>query len=278
VRGVVLSRMEIELLIRQAVEGDKVALKGVIESVQDDIYYLALRMLASPEDAEDATQEILIKVITKLSSFEFRSKFKTWVYRISVNYLISNKKFTNRESEPTFESFKSDLECDLEEPADLISCPEYSAMLNELQIFCTISMLMCFSPSYRMAYILGDIFELGHQEASEILGVPKDTYRKQLSRARAKLVKFMTNTCGLADAHASCSCDRKLKGAIRRGRVNSKELKFSNISNSTYSEIQQRAQDTKKELKTVTLQRSITHYKSPSKLGELLEVLINKQL
>ena len=267
--------MKVEFLIRQAIEGDKVALKGVIESIQDDIYYLALRMLASPEDAEDATQEILIKVITKLSSFEFKSKFKTWVYRIAANYLISNRKIADKEV--TFNSYKADLECDLEEPDELVSCPEYSAMLNELRIFCTISMLMCLSPSYRMAYILGDIFELEHQEVSKILGLSKGTYRKQLSRARIKLMKFMTNTCGLANEHASCSCERKLKGAICRGRVNPQYLRFSHITNSTYSEIQQRAKETQKELKTVTLQRSITHYKYHSKLSELLETLINRQ-
>ncbi|MCF6318462.1 MAG: RNA polymerase sigma factor [Proteobacteria bacterium] len=267
--------MKIESLIRQAIEGDKIALKGVIELVRDDVYYLALRMLASPEDAEDATQEILIKVITKLSSFGFRSKFNTWVYRIAANYLISNKKFINKEPVPTFDSFKADLEYDLEDPADLISHPEYAYMINELRIFCTISMLMCFSLSYRMAYILGDILELEHQEASQILGISKVAYRKQLSRARAKLIKFMTTTCGLVNEHASCSCDRKLKGAICRGRVDSKNMKFCYTSNSTYEEIQQRAKDTRKELKTVALQRSVTHYKSPSKLSEILEVLIN---
>ncbi len=269
--------MKIESLIRQAIDGDKAALKGVIESVQDDIYYLALRMLASPEDAEDATQEILIKVITKLSSFEFKSKFKTWVYRIAVNYLISNKKIMDKDPKPTFDSFKTDLERDLEEVDEFINYPEYSAMLNELRIFCTISMLMCFSPSYRMAYILGDIFELEHQEASQILGLSKDTYRKQLSRARIKLIKFMTSTCSLANEHASCSCERKLKGAICRGRVSPKHMKFSHISDSTYPEIQQRAKETQKELKTVTLQRSITHHKYPSKLSELLETLVNKK-
>ncbi|MCF6210446.1 MAG: RNA polymerase sigma factor [Gammaproteobacteria bacterium] len=266
--------MKIEFLVKRAIEGDKVALKGIIESIQDDVYYLALRMLANPEDAQDAAQEILIKVITNLSSFEFKSKFKTWVYRIAANYLISNKKI--KDKEPTFDSSKADLESDLEEPAELISCPEYSAMLNELRIFCTISMLMCFSPSYRMVYILGDIFELEHQEASQILGLSKDTYRKQLSRARIKLIKFMSSTCGLANEHASCSCEWKLKGAICRERVNPKYIKFSDITNPTYSEIQQRAKETQKELKTVTLQRSITHYKYPSKLSELLEVLINQ--
>ena len=216
-------------------------------------------MLASPEDAEDATQEILIKVITKLSSFGFRSQFKTWVYRIAANYLISSKKFVNKEPVHTFDSYKADLEYDLEKPsAVLMNCPEYSYMLNELRIFCTISMLMCFSSSYRMAYILGDIFELEHQEASQILGVSKDTYRKQLSRARVKLIKFMTSTCGLANEHESCSCERKLKGAICRGRVSSENMRFCYTSDSTYVEIQQRAKETQKELKAVTLQHSIT--------------------
>ena len=67
--------MHIDTHIKQAIDGDKLALEKVIIFIKDDIYYLALRMLANPEDAKDATQEIIIKIITKLSSFKFKSAF-----------------------------------------------------------------------------------------------------------------------------------------------------------------------------------------------------------
>jgi len=62
------------------------------------IYNIAVRMLHHPQDAEDATQEILIKVLTRLSPFEGRSSFRTWLYRIVVNHVLSMKRGRRRAS------------------------------------------------------------------------------------------------------------------------------------------------------------------------------------
>ena len=64
--------MEMDL-IKQAINGNKNALEHLIASVKDKIYNLSIRYLWNPMDAEDATQEILIKVITNLSTFEGKS-------------------------------------------------------------------------------------------------------------------------------------------------------------------------------------------------------------
>src|SRR5215468_2497513 len=73
--------------VRAAAGGDKEAARAVLEGVQDDVYRLALRMLGHPADAEDATQEILIIVLTHLGAFRGESAFKTWVWRIAANHL-----------------------------------------------------------------------------------------------------------------------------------------------------------------------------------------------
>ena len=67
-------------LIDQAVNGDKKALETLLLSVQDMLYNLSLRMLGSPQDAEDAVQEIMIKIITQLSTFRKESAFSSWAY------------------------------------------------------------------------------------------------------------------------------------------------------------------------------------------------------
>ena len=72
--------------------GDRKALEDLIERHQAWIYNTALRMLFHPQDAEDATQEILVKVVTRLSSFEGRSSFRTWLYRIVANHLLNVKR------------------------------------------------------------------------------------------------------------------------------------------------------------------------------------------
>jgi|SRR5437588_12116786 len=79
-------------LVRRAQAGNLEALEDLIRRHQAWIYNSVLRMFYWPNDAEDVTQEILIKVTTKLSTFEGRSSFRTWVYRIAVNHILNQKR------------------------------------------------------------------------------------------------------------------------------------------------------------------------------------------
>jgi len=79
-------------LVLRARSGDHQALEDLVQRHQSWIYNIAVRMLHHPQDAEDATQEILIKVLTRLSSFEGRSSFRTWLYRIVVNHVLNMKR------------------------------------------------------------------------------------------------------------------------------------------------------------------------------------------
>src|SRR5215831_16262165 len=79
-------------LVNRAQAGSRDALEQLITRHQAWIYNIVLRMLYYPNDAEDVTQEILIKLITKLSTFEGRSSFRTWLYRIAVNHILNVKR------------------------------------------------------------------------------------------------------------------------------------------------------------------------------------------
>ena len=83
---------ELQSLVSKATAGDKKALEKLISGIQDMVFNLSLRMLGTFADAEDATQDILLKVITHLSSFRGDSLFTTWVFSIAVNYLKNYKK------------------------------------------------------------------------------------------------------------------------------------------------------------------------------------------
>jgi RNA polymerase sigma factor (sigma-70 family) len=270
--------MDINKLISKAINGDKTALEGIVASIQDNLYYLSLRILANPDDAKDATQDILIKIITNLSSFRFESQFNTWVYRIASNYLISEKKIMNKDLGLTFDLFKIDLEQGLQEPNSLKDNPDYQVMLNELRINCTMAMMLCLELPHRMAYILGDILEMEHNEASTILDISKDNFRKQLSRARAKVIQFTEKNCGLVNTCAKCSCDKKLATAIERMRVNPVSLNLASKSNKSHKEIKEALSATQQSLKTLTLQQSITHYKSPIELSNIIGLLVNDSI
>src|ERR1700741_560774 len=79
-------------LVLRSRSGDRNALEDLVRRHQAWIYNIAIRMLYHPQDAEDATQEILIKVLTRLSSFEGRSSFRTWLYRIVGNHVLNTKR------------------------------------------------------------------------------------------------------------------------------------------------------------------------------------------
>lgn len=83
---------ELSILIDKATSGDEKSLETIILSVQDLVFNLSLRMLGVFPDAEDASQEILLKVITHLSSFKKESSFSTWVFSIASNHLKNYKK------------------------------------------------------------------------------------------------------------------------------------------------------------------------------------------
>src|SRR5262249_18739631 len=106
---ITMGPMALEALARDAVGGDRDALDRLIRALQSDVYGLALRMLWNREDAEDATQEILVRVVTRLAQFDFRSRLGTWVYRIAVNYILDVKKSPVERMELTFERFGRDL-------------------------------------------------------------------------------------------------------------------------------------------------------------------------
>lgn len=266
--------MNIEPLIRQALAGDKTALEGVISSIDDNVYYLSLRMLVDPEDARDASQEILIKVMTNLSSFRFESQFSSWVYRLASNYLISEKRSKYSRAGLNFDMFKQDMESDLADAGTLQQQLDYPVLLNEMRISCTMAMLLCLNPAQRMAYILGFILEFEQLEASELLGINKDTYRQQLSRAKAKVFAFTQSSCGLVSDTAKCRCERKLTGAISRGRVNSQQIFYATGEQYTHTQIQQALLETQQSLKSLALQSAFKPYKSPHDLSLIIEQLV----
>jgi DNA-directed RNA polymerase specialized sigma24 family protein len=76
-------------LVEQAKSGNRDALEKLILRHQAWVYNIAVRMVFRPQDAEDVTQEVLVKVITKLSTFKGDSAFRTWLYRIVANHVLN---------------------------------------------------------------------------------------------------------------------------------------------------------------------------------------------
>ena len=222
--------MTIEDPAKKAVGGDRDAVERLVRDLQGDVYGLALRMLWNREDAEDATQEILVRAVTRLAQFDFRSKLKTWVYRIAVNYILDVKKSPVERMHFTFERFAADLAEGLSSdgPADA----ERSVLTEEVKVGCTLGMLQCLDRPHRLAYVVGEILDLAGPEAADVLGIAPALFRKRLQTARTAIVSFTRTYCGLASDTAACACHRRITAALRLGRVREDALDFADHASS----------------------------------------------
>jgi RNA polymerase sigma factor (sigma-70 family) len=210
--------------VQRAQSGDRAALEEIVRDVQGRVYGVALRMLWHPEDAQDVTQEILLRVVTHLGGFRGDSKFETWVYRIAVNHLLTWRKSRMEEQGLTFEAFGRDLEEGLADHGEHL---DNVILSQEIRVGCTLGMLLCLDRAHRIAYILGEILELNSNEAASVLKVGRSAFRKRLERARSQIVAFMKARCGLANAENPCRCRRRLPRAVELHRVDRKHLLFA---------------------------------------------------
>jgi RNA polymerase sigma factor (sigma-70 family) len=215
----------LEVLARRAVDGDRDAVATIVRELQGNMYALALRMLWHQQDAEDATQEILVRVVTRLSQFDFKSRLRTWAYRVATNYLLDVRKSCVERQKLSFTSFADDLADGLSAggPDDC----ERSVLTEEVKIGCTLGMLQCLDRPHRLAYVLGEILDLPAPEAADVLDLEPPTFRKRLQRAREAIEVFTRSHCGLVSTTAACACNRRVPAAVQLGRVQPNDLQFA---------------------------------------------------
>src|ERR1043165_4352690 len=215
-------------LAGKACNGDRTALEKLILRHQAWIYNIAVRMVFQPHDAEEVTQEVLVKVITKLNSFNGKSKFRTWLYRIVTNHVLNMKRRTAEAQEITFSQFGAALDNtpDLDLP-DPKSVPvDVPFLVDEAKIGCTTGMLLCLDRKKRLVFTLGEVFGASDTVGGEIMDMTADNFRQCLARARRDLYSFMNDKCGLVNANNPCRCAKKTKGFIEAGHVDPNHLLF----------------------------------------------------
>jgi RNA polymerase sigma factor (sigma-70 family) len=270
----------LEDLVERSKAGDRSALEEVAKQLRDSVYSIALRMLWHPEDAADATQEILIRVITHLGDFRGESRFMTWVYRVAVNHLSTVRKGRLERLEYTFEGFGRELDENLVEGDESRDAEaERSLLLEEIKIGCTHGMLLCLDRPHRLAYILGEILDLTGPEASEALGLSPAAYRKRLSRARARIIEFMKSKCGLVNPENPCRCRRRVPFALETRRVDPQWLLFAHdpARARRFPEILREIRKLEEAQRAVALFRSHPTYAAPGRVATIVEELIRTQ-
>jgi len=218
---------DLDALAARAREGERAALEALVRAVEHDVRALALRFLWHPEDAEDASQEILIRIVTGLGGFRGESRFRTWAYRVACNTLLNLRRSRAERQALSFEAMGEDLASGLSEGPAAEAGVDHALLLEEVKVGCTLAMLLCLDRGHRLAYILGEILELDHAEAADVLEIAPAAFRKRLSRARADITAFTMSHCGLVKPENACRCRKRVATAIALGRVDPSRLLFA---------------------------------------------------
>lgn len=235
---------ELQKLLDKAIAGDRESLETLILSVQDLVFNLSLRMLGTFPDAEDATQDILLKIITHLSSFRDDSAFSTWVFRIAVNHLKNYKKHMFAKFPLSFEFYGEDIKNGkIDDVPDLTQNVEKSILAEELKMSCTNVMLQCLDTESRCIFILGTMFRVDSRIAGDILGITPEAYRQRLSRVRRKMADFLKEYCG-EYGNGTCHCADRVNYAIQNHRISPGRLDFTAaIPTETMVEVKEAMED-----------------------------------
>ena len=263
---------EILDLIQKAVTGDKNALETVLGSVQDLVFNLSLRMLGTFPVAEDAAQDILLKIITHLSSFKGESSFTTWVFSIASNHLKNYQKHMFAKFPLSFEFYGDDIKnADISNVPDMTQNVEKSILAEELKLSCTNVMLQCLDAESRCIFILGTMFKLDSRIAGDILGITPEAYRQRLSRIRRKVAEFLKEYCG-EYGDGTCRCADRVNYAIQNHRIHPARLDFTTAVPKEMMEFKEAME----EIDGISHEFSFCKtYQSPGSLKKFIEDFLN---
>ena len=215
-------------LVESARGGSLEALEKLVLRHQAWIYNIAVRMVFHPQDAEEVTQEVLVKAVTRLGAFRGDSAFRTWLYRITANHVLNIKRRGGELRPQTFASYAAAIndtpDLDLPDPKSVpVDVP---LLVEEAKVGCTTGMLLCLDRRQRLVFTLGEIFGVGDAVGGEVLEMSADNFRQCLARARRDLYRFMHGQCGLVNAANPCRCPKKTRGFIAGGHVDPDHLLF----------------------------------------------------
>ena len=268
-----ITNEELPALIETAVAGDRQSLETIILGIQDLVFNLSLRMLGTFPDAEDATQDILLKVMTHLSSFKGESSFSTWVFRIATNHLKNYQKHMFAKFPLSFEYYGDDIKNGrIDDVPDLTQDVEKSVLAEELKLSCTNVMLQCLDPESRCIFILGTMFRVDSRIAGDILGITPEAYRQRLSRIRGRMADFLKEYCG-EYGEGTCRCADRVNYAIRNHRINPAQLDFTTaVPTETMIEVKEAMENIDGLSQEFSFCKT---YQSPAKLKEFIRKFLD---
>jgi len=169
-------------VLERASQADMDAFEQVYKATSSFVYNVAFRITHNGPDAEEVAQEVFMKIYRNLKDFQFRSAFKTWVYRITVNTAINHYRKSAREvrDRVDYDNIIESL------PDNRLAAEEVIKSDNEARLNALLDML---NQEHKTCLILREIEGLSYQEIADTLKIPLNTVRSRLKRAREALLE-----------------------------------------------------------------------------------------
>ncbi|MEQ1892598.1 MAG: RNA polymerase sigma factor [Planctomycetota bacterium] len=169
-------------LARRLARREREALREVWELHGARVHRLCRHLLGRAAEAEDATQEVFLKLFERAASFDGRARFSTWLHRLTVNHCLHRiEKERLRRTDPLGE--------DGPQPCDPAAGPARALEHDEARAHLA-ALLARLSPEHRSVLVLRELEELTYEEIAETLAVPVGTVMSRLARAREALVRL----------------------------------------------------------------------------------------
>jgi len=187
-----------EVLVLKFKSGDKNSFRRLVERYQSKVYSIVLAMIEDKNDADDLSQEVFIKVYRGLTHFKGKSKFFTWLYRITINTCINAQNGRKRRPKTIFLSYPVGERGDplstqlsqntVKSPIEILKNKELGAKIKLA--------INSLSDELKEAFILREVEDLSYKELSKILQCPEGTIKSRLFRAREEVRKKLTPYLG----------------------------------------------------------------------------------
>lgn len=174
-------------LVRQAARGDAAAFELLMRQHEGRMYAVALRMCGNREDAQDCTQEAMLRIFRALHNFKGQSSFSTWVYRVTMNTCLDELR---RRKVRTSTSLDSLLDTGWA-PTDESDTPEHHSLRSEQRRMLE-KAIASLPEDMKAAIVLRDIQGFSYDEIAAILEANVGTIKSRISRGREKLRDILT--------------------------------------------------------------------------------------
>ena len=171
-------------LIKQAQNGDVNAFEALYREFAGFVYNVSLKMMQNETEAKEVTQDVFLKVYSKLTSYRFESAFKTWLYRIAVNTALTKLRGKQRVNK-----VRVYMEDEAEKGVELFE--ENKSLLRRDDALEVDRLLEKLQPDHKLCLILRELEGLSYEEMSETMEIPLNTVRSRLKRAREAFIKVM---------------------------------------------------------------------------------------